>query len=115
MQQLQQMLLMLQQVLLQQQRTMQQQLSRTCTCALKVAALGKDIGEDGPWNDIPVRRYTFSWVHDSSRPCRTRRTCGTCRGLRGTRICPVSGLLAGGCLPPAGSEDPEDGRDLHCH
>ena len=112
MQQLQQMLLMLQQVLLQQQRTMQQQLSRT---ALKVAALGKDIGEDGPWNDIPVRRYTFSWVHDSSRPCRTRRTCGTCRGLRGTRICPVSGLLAGGCLPPAGSEDPEDGRDLHCH
>ena len=35
--------------------------------ALDVASLFKDIGEEGPWNDIPVRRYTFSWVHDI--PC----------------------------------------------
>ena len=37
--------------------------SRTCTCALEVAALVKEIGEEGPWEDIPVRRYTVSWVH----------------------------------------------------
>ena len=35
-------------------------MSRTCTWALEVAALVKDIGEEGPWDDIPVRRYTFS-------------------------------------------------------
>ena len=35
--------------------------SRTCTCALV-----KDIGEEGPWKDIPVRRYTFSWVHGTA-------------------------------------------------
>ena len=33
-------------------------MSRTCTCALEVAALVKDIGEEGPGDDIPVRRYT---------------------------------------------------------
>ena len=39
--------------------------SRTCTCALVVGALVKDIGEEGPWKDIPVHRYTFSWDHDN--------------------------------------------------
>ena len=27
----------------------------------EVAALVKDIGEEGPWADMPVRRYTVSW------------------------------------------------------
>ena len=40
------------------------QMSRTCTCALEVAALVKDIGEESAWKDIPVRRCTISWVHD---------------------------------------------------
>ena len=33
----------------------------------EVAALVKDIGEEGPWKDIPVRRYTFSWVRDNTQ------------------------------------------------
>ena len=42
-----------------------QPVSRTCTCALEVVALVKDIGEEGPWDDMPVRRYTFSRVYVS--------------------------------------------------
>ena len=40
--------------------TERSQLPWACTWALEVAALVKDVGEDGPWDDIPVRRYTFS-------------------------------------------------------
>ena len=69
--------------------------SRTCTCALVVGALVKDIGEEGPWKDIPVRRYTFSWVHDTTPAhSRPRRYCGKPRYGAGAGTAPVQAQRA---------------------